>query len=374
MLAFDSSRYFRKLPIAGAKGWGDYASQSSVYHAYQVVHANGIPDENIIVFHPDDIAYNPNNPVPGTIIDRPNGTDVYHGVPKDYVGKEVNPNTFLEVLRGSEKLATNGKKVLNSGPDDHVFIYFLDHGAPDVILFQSEYLYAEELNTALKDMHRDQRYGKLVFYLEACESGSMFDKLLPNNINIYAISSSKPTQNSGKMFDDKKYKTMIGYNKKSNKIQTDPDIDMLKDWDVVDNREAPVYVLRNLIENSDDLVEKQKYTEELETILKGREYVDNVFNEYVNSIQHLMPNIATNAILHTKQELNNRHCYRQLVDTFHQNCFNLNQNPYVLSKLQIFVNICEQMLDSSDADIAVNRLIQHCDRNGYKNDQQVEPG
>ena len=38
----------------------------------------------------------------------------------------------------------------------------------------------------------------------------MFDKLLPNNINIYAISSSKPTQNSGKMFDDKKYKTMIG--------------------------------------------------------------------------------------------------------------------------------------------------------------------
>ncbi|CAG2173457.1 unnamed protein product, partial [Oppiella nova] len=65
-----------------------------------------------------------------------------------------------------------------------------------------------------------------------------------------------------------------------------------------------------------------------------------------------MPNIATNAILHTKQELNNRHCYQQLVDTFHQNCFNLNQNPYVLSKLQIFVNICEQMRDSSDADIA----------------------
>jgi legumain len=38
-------------------------------------------------------------------------------------------------------------------------------------------------------------YGKLVFYLEACESGSMFQQL-PTNMNIYALSASSPFESS----------------------------------------------------------------------------------------------------------------------------------------------------------------------------------
>ncbi|CAG2179082.1 unnamed protein product, partial [Oppiella nova] len=118
-------------------------------------------------------------------------------------------------------------------------------------------------------------------------------------------------------------------------------------------------MLQKKIEETQDITTKLRHVKELEALLNGRLYMDNVLYEYVNSIQHLMSNIATNAILHTKQELNNRSCYRQLVDSFIENCFALNKNPYVLSKLHIFVNICEQMRDSSDADIAVNRLIQY---------------
>lgn len=35
-----------------------------------------------------------------------------------------------------------------------------------------------------------------VFYLEACESGSMFDGLLPKELNIYVTTASKPTEDS----------------------------------------------------------------------------------------------------------------------------------------------------------------------------------
>lgn len=42
----------------------------------------GIKDENIVVFMFDDIAHNPENPRPGQIINRPDGPDVYQGVPK----------------------------------------------------------------------------------------------------------------------------------------------------------------------------------------------------------------------------------------------------------------------------------------------------
>ena len=36
-------------------------------------------------------------------------------------------------------------------------------------------------------MSAKNRFHQLVFYLEACESGSMFNKLLPNNINVYLL-------------------------------------------------------------------------------------------------------------------------------------------------------------------------------------------
>ncbi|CAG2122756.1 unnamed protein product, partial [Medioppia subpectinata] len=149
--------------------------------------------------HYDDIANNSQNKYPGKVYNGPtghNGTEVYNGVPKHYTGEDVNPETFLKVLAGDEGLKKAGKKVLESGPNDHVFIFFDDHGAPDLVAFPHKYLYAEPLMKTLKQMHQDKKYAKLVFYIEACESGSMFYKLLPTDINIYATTASKPDEGS----------------------------------------------------------------------------------------------------------------------------------------------------------------------------------
>lgn len=51
-------------------------------HAYQILKKGGLKDENIVVFMYDDIATNDLNPRPGVIINHPNGSDVYAGVPK----------------------------------------------------------------------------------------------------------------------------------------------------------------------------------------------------------------------------------------------------------------------------------------------------
>ena len=53
--------------------------QADVCHAYQILKKGGLKDENIIVFMYDDIAFNPENPRPGVIINKPNGNDVYQG-------------------------------------------------------------------------------------------------------------------------------------------------------------------------------------------------------------------------------------------------------------------------------------------------------
>lgn len=56
--------------------------QADVCHAYQILRRGGLKDENIIVFMYDDIAHNEENPIPGVIINDPQGENVYAGVPK----------------------------------------------------------------------------------------------------------------------------------------------------------------------------------------------------------------------------------------------------------------------------------------------------
>lgn len=51
-------------------------------HAYQILRNGGLKEENIVVFMYDDIANHQLNPRPGTIINHPDGDDVYVGVPK----------------------------------------------------------------------------------------------------------------------------------------------------------------------------------------------------------------------------------------------------------------------------------------------------
>ncbi|CAG2181828.1 unnamed protein product, partial [Oppiella nova] len=79
---------------ASANSWSNYGMQADVYHAYQVIRTHGIPDENIIVMHYDDLADNPENPTPGIVVNKINGTDVYktpYQVPKHYTKADVTP-------------------------------------------------------------------------------------------------------------------------------------------------------------------------------------------------------------------------------------------------------------------------------------------
>jgi len=45
-------------------------------------------------------------------------------------------------------------------------------------------------------MHEQKMYNQMVLYIEACESGSMFNNILPSHYNIYAVTASNPTESS----------------------------------------------------------------------------------------------------------------------------------------------------------------------------------
>ena len=176
-------------------------AQSDTCHAYQIVSAklSGLSPQHIIVLNYDDIAADVSNPYPGQVFNHPTaagtpGIDVYKGCQQDYVRANVTADNFINVLTGTP--SWKGAKVLNSTAADDVFVYFTDHGSSGIIAFpEGPYLTSARLNRALKQMYDQKMYKRLVFYLEACESGSMFVSL-PKNINVYTTTAANPTESS----------------------------------------------------------------------------------------------------------------------------------------------------------------------------------
>ena len=50
----------------------------------------------------------------------------------------------------------------------------------------------------------------MVLYVEACESGSMFDGVLRSDINVYATTAANPDESSYACYYDKKRATYLG--------------------------------------------------------------------------------------------------------------------------------------------------------------------
>ena len=90
--------------VAGSKDYENYRHHADIYHAWHIMRSNGIPEDNIILFAYDNIAFDPNNPFPGQIFNRPSpgspGVDVKHNVTIDYLGNDVTLSALNLTLRG----------------------------------------------------------------------------------------------------------------------------------------------------------------------------------------------------------------------------------------------------------------------------------
>ncbi|KAK4382559.1 Vacuolar-processing enzyme [Sesamum angolense] len=184
--------------VAGSNGFGNYRHQADVCHAYQILKKGGLRDENIIVFMYDDIAMNELNPRKGVIINHPTGGDVYAGVPKDYTGEQVTAENLYAVILGDKSAVKGGSgKVVDSKPNDRIFIYYSDHGGPGVLgMPNMPYLYANDFIEVLKKKHASGTYKEMVIYVEACESGSVFEGLMPDDLDIYVTTASNAEESS----------------------------------------------------------------------------------------------------------------------------------------------------------------------------------
>ena len=181
---------------AGSQGFWNYRHQADACHAYQLMLKSGVPADNIILMMQDDVAQASENPFPGQLFNRPgdDSPDVYKGCKVDYRGKVVTAQLFMDVLTGNSEGATG--KVLKSKADDTVFVNFVDHGGPGIVAFPNgPFLHVKDLSKTLKTMQSKHMFKQMVFYMEACESGSMFPDLEEDG-KILAVTASNAQESS----------------------------------------------------------------------------------------------------------------------------------------------------------------------------------
>lgn len=381
--------------VAGSNGWYNYRHQADACHAYQIIHRNGIPDEQIIVMMYDDIANNEENPTPGVVINRPNGTDVYKGVPKDYTGEDVTPENFLAVLRGDEE-AVKGKgsgKVLKSGPRDHIFVYFTDHGATGILVFPNEDLHVKDLNKTIRYMYEHKMYQKMVFYIEACESGSMMNHL-PDDIDVYATTAANPNESSYACYYDEERSTYLGdwysvnwmedsdvedltketlhkqyhlvkshtntshvmqYGNKSistmkvmqfqgmkHRASSPISLPPVTHLDLTPSPDVPLTILKRKLLRTNNVKESQVLVGQIQHLLDAR----HIIEKSVQKIVSLLAGFGETAQKHLSERtmLTAHDCHQEAVTHFRTHCFNWHSVTYehALRYLYVLANLCEK--------------------------------
>ncbi|XP_063295268.1 legumain [Pelobates fuscus] len=380
--------------VAGSNGWYNYRHQADVCHSFQIIKKNGIPDEQIIVLMYDDIAENEENPTKGIIINRPNGTDVYAGVLKDYTGENVTPGNFLAVLKGDAEAVSGigSGRVLKSGPNDHIFVYFTDHGAEGLLAFPNDDLYAKNLSDTIQYMHDNKKFKKMVFYIEACESGSMM-KDLPNNINVYATTAANPHESSYACYFDEKRNTYLGDEYSVNWMEDSDEEDLTKETlhrqfalvknrtqkshvmqygnktislmkvkqfqgsnnnfaprlnlepvknrDLIPSPDVPMEILKRRLFATNDVVEARNIAAEMKSLQEAKQLIKQSVVKIVNLVtesSELAEDIMNDRVGHRDHT-----CYIGAAEHFKHNCFNWHSPlyEYALRELFILANMCE---------------------------------
>ncbi|XP_022620417.1 legumain [Seriola dumerili] len=400
--------------VAGSNGWFNYRHQADACHAYQIVHRNGIPDEQIVVMMYDDLAQSQDNPTPGILINRPNGTDVYKGVPKDYTGEDVTPENFLAVLKGDSSKTKGGSgKVLKSGPNDHVFVYFTDHGAPGILAFPDDDLHVEDLQETIKYMHENRKYKKMVFYIEACESGSMMNHL-PADIDVYATTAANSHESSYACYYDEKRDTYLGDwysvnwmedsdvedltketllkqfkivkthtntshvqqygnktmahmkvitfqgNNKANSPPTPPlTLQPVTNLDLTPSPDVPLAILKRKLMASNDISIARGLLMEMNAHLKVREMLAEMMHRVVERVTG--DKMKAEEVLNDRADLSQHQCYKAAVQHYKHECFNWHkaEYEYALRHLYALVNLCERGYSADSILLAMDSVCHY---------------
>ena len=203
--------------VGTSRFWFNYRHMANVLALYRTVKRLGIPDSQIIMMLPDDMACNPRNSFPGTVYSNSDrAVDLYgDNIEVDYRGYEVTVENFIRLLTDRVGPEMPRSKRLLTDEKSNILVYMTGHGGNEFLKFQdAEEIGAWDLADAFEQMWEKKRfvettdpiarssrltrccrrYHEILFMIDTCQANTMFSRLY--SPNIIATGSSKLDQSS----------------------------------------------------------------------------------------------------------------------------------------------------------------------------------
>ena len=147
--------------VSTSRFWFNYRHLANVLSLYRTVKRLGIPDSQIILMLPDDMACNPRNAFPGTVFNNADrALDLYgDNIEVDYRGYEVTVENFIRLLTDRVGEEMPRSKRLLTDDRSNILVYMTGHGGNEFLKFQdAEEISAFDLADAFEQMWEKKRY------------------------------------------------------------------------------------------------------------------------------------------------------------------------------------------------------------------------
>jgi len=247
-------------------------------------------------------------------------------------------------------------------------------------------------------MYNKKMYNKLVFYVEACESGSMFKDVLPKNLNIFVTTAANADESSYACYFDDARSTYLGDWYSVNWMEDTDREDIGKEtldqqFKITRNEtntshvmeygdlslgklpvaqfqglkktqrfaysaksykttapsyEVPMDILYRRLSSANSQDERRKIKAQITDMQSKRQLVERTWSKIVR-------NIAFSTFQEEKwlksrpARLTQLRCHNELVHAFSKSCFNFGKNPYAMKFAYILANMCEDNVDPTEA-------------------------
>lgn len=125
----------------------------------------------------------------------------------------------------------------------------------------------------------------------------------------------------------------------------------------VNSRDVPLYLAEQAVKKATDLRTRQEKESNLEKIVKGRAYADNIVSE-------ILQYIVKDDFYQLKDLESKRYplredvadCYKSLVSSFDEKCFKITKHTYFLKHMYKFVNICANGFNADEITEVMEKL------------------
>jgi glycosylphosphatidylinositol transamidase (GPIT) subunit GPI8 len=171
--------------VSTSRFWFNYRHLANVLSLYRTVKRLGIPDSQIILMLPDDMACNPRNAFPGTVYNNADrAIDLYgDNIEVDYRGYEVTVENFIRLLTDRVGEDMPRSKRLLTDDRSNILVYMTGHGGKEFLKFQdAEEISAFDLADAFAQMWEKKRYHEMLYMIDTCQANTMYTKFYSPNI------------------------------------------------------------------------------------------------------------------------------------------------------------------------------------------------